>query len=326
MRKIKILVSVLLIYWLVSQYGGSALDSLSRLQSSESILYIILALLFSFSDKLLRIWNFKLVLERSNICIPYPRLVNISFISMFFGFFLPGGAGPDIARIIQLKKYSQGLAKSASATMWVNIATVLAAGVLTFISAQLSLLFDLPFDHQLLKFVILFSLALLVGGGLVLNRWSQRFVRFFVEDVLLKSKSVLHRLAVKFLDVFSSQIGALVLPKAIAISVVVLLLAGIRTYFLSEAIGLNISVIFYLIVLPLILFLTMIPVSFAGIGVREYSFVYFLGTAAVPETDAFLLGLMVTMVNILLSTVGGIVYLYTISTLRLDSAASKNKK
>ncbi len=324
MNKLKILVSLALLYWLIEQYGSLALESLSRLQLVESMMYLLLAILFSFSDKLLRMWNLKLMLEKSNISIPYLRLVRISFVSMFFGLFFPGGAGPDIARVVQLKKYSQGMAKPASATIWINITTIIAACVLTLSGAGVLLFLEWPFDKEFLRVVIILSLCFMAGLFFFLNKKSQKYFRYLIETMILKNKGGLYRLTTKLFDAFSSHTEIKTLVRAVSISVIVLILAAIRTYFLSKALGLNVDLIYYMIILPVTLFITMIPVSFAGIGIREYSFIYFLGIVGVNEADAFLLGFMVTLLNIMLSVAGGIVYLYYRSALEINTRLRKS--
>ena len=65
--------------------------------------------------------------------------------------------------------------------------------------------------------------------------------------------------------------------------------------------------------MPIILFILIVPISFSGIGVREYSFVFFLGMVGVPESSAFALGLTVTILNVLFSIFGGILYIISIA-------------
>ena len=64
----------------------------------------------------------------------------------------------------------------------------------------------------------------------------------------------------------------------LAVAFQILIIAA--TWVLSESLGLGIDPELIAVVLPLVLFATIIPISIAGFGVREGAFVALLGEAA----------------------------------------------
>lgn len=294
------------------QYGDTVLESLQRLQKTDSLLYILFAIILYVGDKALRVFNLKLLLAKGRVVVEYLKLLQITLISAFFGFFFPGGAGPDIARILHLKKHTDGMASPMSATLWLNIATIQAAALLSFIGAVSMMITNSPINTTLMQTVAVFSLAVFSSVLFFLHHSVQRVFRYYFEDRLLRNWVFIRRLTGKLLNAFESQAGAGVFTQTILISLLVLLLAGVRTYCLSKALALDVDLIFYIIIMPIILFILIIPVSFAGIGVREYSFVFFLGMVGVQESSAFALGLTVTMLNVLFSVFGGVLYLFSL--------------
>lgn len=313
MNILRIIVSVSLIVILYLQHGSTILESLNLLQTFDSMLYVLFAIILHMADKALRVFNLKLLLAKGKIVIAYLKLLHITLVSAFFGFFFPGGSGPDIARIIHLKNHTDGIASPMSATLWLNIATVQAAALLSFIGATSAIIMDLPINTTLMHTIATFSLVAFFAVLFFLHRSIQRIFRYYFENKLLKNWAFIRRVTGKLLDAFESQTGAGVFTQTILISLAVLLLTAVRTYYLSEALALDVGLIFYVIIMPIILFILIAPISFAGIGVREYSFVFFLGMVGVQESSAFALGVMVTVLNVLVSVLGGILYLFSLA-------------
>jgi len=77
---------------------------------------------------------------------------------------------------------------------------------------------------------------------------------------------------------------------------------------LGAGINIHLPLSFYFASLPLIGIITLIPVSFNGIGVREGAFVYFFGLKGIEAEPAFGLGLLFFSVQVGLSLIGGIAY------------------
>jgi hypothetical protein len=75
---------------------------------------------------------------------------------------------------------------------------------------------------------------------------------------------------------------------------------------LSESLGLDIDPELIAVVLPLVLFATVVPISIAGFGVREGAFVALLGEAGVSSGDAVLLSLATVASVAIASLPGGV--------------------
>jgi glycosyltransferase 2 family protein len=90
------------------------------------------------------------------------------------------------------------------------------------------------------------------------------------------------------------------------------------TWVLSESLGLDIGPELIAVVLPLVLFATIIPISIAGFGVREGAFVALLGEAGVSSADAVLLSLATVASLAIASLPGGV--LMMVRHERIESA------
>ena len=72
---------------------------------------------------------------------------------------------------------------------------------------------------------------------------------------------------------------------------------------------------------PLIWFLTMVPLSLGGLGVREAGFVYLFGTVGVAEGASLLLSLGTYAGLVAAGAVGGVVLLFQARLLPRSEAA-----
>ena len=58
------------------------------------------------------------------------------------------------------------------------------------------------------------------------------------------------------------------------------------------ALGIDIALPHFLVFVPIILFVQLLPISVAGLGTREAAFVYFFGSVGVGAESAFALSLL----------------------------------
>ena len=99
--------------------------------------------------------------------------------------------------------------------------------------------------------------------------------------------------------------------KAIGLSFIVQGLATLQVILLGIALDLSVAWYAYLVVVPLVSLLTMLPLSFNGIGVREYSLILLLAPFGVSQEQATALGLGWFALTIGVGLVGGLVYLFS---------------
>lgn len=72
----------------------------------------------------------------------------------------------------------------------------------------------------------------------------------------------------------------------------------LQVYFLTKAMGLSISYLFVVALVSISAIATLLPISVAGLGVREGIFIYLLGTIGISKENAVLLSLLDNVVFI----------------------------
>ena len=93
-------------------------------------------------------------------------------------------------------------------------------------------------------------------------------------------------------------------------SILVQLTGVVSLWCIGMALGLDIPVAYYCILGPMVSLLTLLPISVNGMGVRELGTVAFLAPLEVHEDTAKTLALLWFAVNVAVSLLGGMVYLF----------------
>jgi uncharacterized protein (TIRG00374 family) len=80
-------------------------------------------------------------------------------------------------------------------------------------------------------------------------------------------------------------------------------------YLIGLSLGDRVSIWYYLLFVPITSIVTILPVSFAGLGVREGAYVFLFTQAGMPRETALSLSLLVYVISIFTpGLIGGIIY------------------
>jgi glycosyltransferase 2 family protein len=242
----------------------------------------------------------------------HPRLRDSArayWIGLFSNNLLPGGFGGDAVRAWLVAPKGAPLARALTSVLvdrgtafallvpiaWVGVA-VGAGEIPESIVVLLAVVTGASSAAALVAFVLLRrrGLGRFLPG--VLRAWG-----FEVANTLRRYAAERERMA-----------------EVVALAVVFQLLVIASTWILSESLGLDIDPELIAVVLPLVLFATIVPISIAGFGVREGAFVALLGEAGVSSGDAVLLSLATVASVAIASLPGGV--LMIVRHERIESA------
>ena len=280
---IKIAVSSALLIFLFSKVGGMAVIENAVLLSPAHFAVAVALYIFSVCLSSMR-WK---------LLIPHPvgirRLFSIYMVGSFFNTCLPGIIGGDAVKAyylnIELKQNCSAAATGTSGVgnnalsvasvfmdRYIGLAALLSIGLAVF-PAGFSLLSKTP---------AVWTMPLLFSG-------------FIAASILLFRFRLGERLKfmVGIYDCFSYYFTKRhILMKAFLYSIAIQLTVVLSVYILARGMALDITYLSLLVFLPLIILISMIPVSISGIGIREGAFVFFLGTAGIPPDKAMTLSIL----------------------------------
>jgi uncharacterized membrane protein YbhN (UPF0104 family) len=251
------------------------------------------ALAMLASAQALSAWRWQMLARPLGFQRSVPQLFSYYFIGMYFNLLLPTSVGGDVVRAWYLDGGS-GRRLAALAAVFVDRFSGLL--VLLALACGGVLLSPRELPARISGFVWGTSACAVLAIAVVpvLARWrgglSQR------------------------LDKIRIALATLMAPRLLAVSTILSLgvQAGnvVLVLLLGEAIGAQVPLTFYWILVPMVTLLTMLPLSINGTGVREWATVLFLAPLGVAEQTAIALALLWFTVFLAASLLGGLVYLF----------------
>jgi len=97
--------------------------------------------------------------------------------------------------------------------------------------------------------------------------------------------------------------------RIMAISFTFQILAYTIFYLHTRTLGLGVPYLYCLAFVPIVSLLEALPISIAGLGVREGGLIFFLGKLDVPAADAIALSILILTARYGLNLLGGLLYL-----------------
>jgi uncharacterized protein (TIRG00374 family) len=229
------------------------------------------------------------------------RLVGLYFVGAFFGLFLPTGVGGDAVKMYEL---SRDDGKAAPAISSVLVDRFLGLFVL-FAMALLALVgsYELVPPEVRILIAVVF-VGSMIGVALLLQRaWIEAWGRRLGLNRLLGRFKILRELYDSI-----HLYGTTALLRATAVSVVWNLLLILGYYLLGLAVGIELSLGIYFLLVPLISALLVVP-SIGGLGIREGATIFLFKQVGTGESQALALALAYDLTLIISALVGAIIYI-----------------
>ena len=225
-------------------------------------------------------------------------------VNNFVGLFLPTTVGEDISRTITLGHYISNSADAASSIVVDRI-----IGLMTLISvAVVSAV--LVTDIQLPRMVIYAIAIAIIGLAGLLIVFSSRSLSLRLKKLNPRFEgNIVFRKLRRFgksIAMYGDHKG--VLARVSLISVGAQGLRVLIVYSASLSLNLDVSMYYFFLFVPLIIFITMLPISIGGIGVREGAYVYFFSHVGVAMHSAFMLSLLSYSLILVAAIPGGLLY------------------
>ena len=260
-----------------------------------AIALIILALLVSAIK-----WGILLRAQVATISLPY--LFNTYLVGLFFNNFLPSNVGGDVARIADIAKRT-GKAPEATASV---IGERLISGLALALTALIGLLLSPQVSGQFAPIVGGLILFFVFVMGLFASRRAKRIISTVIRRLLgpkwfERIGRVAGSIALAIRNP-STFLWALFWSFAFHITLVLV------NYAIFIGLNINLPLISFVLYVPIIAAIQLVPVSVNGFGVREVAYVYFFGTVGVSSSGAAAASLLFGILVMLVSLPGGLIF------------------
>ncbi len=281
---------------LLQRGGARLLRDHGRLQHHREVgrdtdlRFVALLVLFAIIEPALAGLRFKLLLDPVER-LPLSKHIAYYYCAYYFNLVLPSSLGGDGVRFVFLSRH--GIAKSQSATALIA-ERVLGIFSLIFVCGVSALFADLPTDAERTVFVAVAVAAAGVAGLWVASRIAGRLA--IKSEIVSKIAGALTELG-RPTPRLAAAFGTSVIYQAVGVLLTVMAACAFR---------IEVSALEVFAFVPLIWFLTMVPLSLGGLGVREAGFVYLFGTVGVAEGASLLLSLGTYAGLVAAGAVGGV--------------------
>jgi uncharacterized protein (TIRG00374 family) len=254
-------------------------------------------------------FRWHVLLKVQKIHLTLPRLSGLFFIGMFYNQFLPGGTGGDIMKSYYLLKETPD--KKAGALLAVVFdrfigLVALVAITATLIGLRYDFLSQKPETRSLLwllLFLLGTSVAFLLGTFVIsgFKLFHSLPGHFPGRDKLIEISAAYHLYAHHWRATLVA-FGASVVAH----------LATFATFLCAAyALGAPVPLVNFFAVMPVERTISALPISFAGIGLREKVLQIMLnGLCGVPEAKAILIGSLSFLIILVCCLPGALVYLF----------------
>lgn len=302
---VKLMVTILLFLYLFSQLN------------TERILVILVQpvrwiLLLSFSifvsRNIFAAFRNKILLGHNGLDFPLKTLIRFYFIGFFFNMFLPTVVGGDIARGYYLYKLSDGDETTVSAIIVERGFGILSMIFLSLISVVIAMAAGINvFDNKTITFIFIVFSAGFLFSLLFFYEKSGHFIESCIPSFIITK---FNGPANVLRNIFSYGKAPKIMLYVFFLSLLFQFLSILSTYLISVSLGEATPFMYFMIMLPVIWLITMIPVSINGLGLREGAFVFLFSTAGMPKETAMAISLLWLAQTLVLGLAGGVLFLF----------------
>jgi uncharacterized protein (TIRG00374 family) len=302
-RVVRVIVSVGLLAWVLR---AADLGNLVHQISNARVEWLLAAFAVNSVGNLFGAWRWQLLLRSQGRHVPVFHLFGSYLVGLFFNNFLPSTIGGDVVRAASAKKKGGGTLTENLTVVLVErmiglFATLTLGGLaaLTGVAGKLD-----PRVPWLLGGALFVSMA---GIYLAISRrvrarllpLVERIPVAFVRDTVAKM--------IAAFDMFSRARPTLVANYALSLTFQLLLI--VHFWLLQFAFGEHVPFVTFIVVVPLVFCVMILPIGINGLGVRETAFVWFMTRAGMQPAPALAISLASYAVAVAQGVLGGAVHL-----------------
>jgi uncharacterized protein (TIRG00374 family) len=261
-----------------------------------SALWIVMAFVVKGTGMGCTVWRWKVLLEGQGFKIPLRHLVESFLIGRFIGSFAPGTSGLDGYRAYDISRYTGKVARSLAVIFVEKLTGFFVLGTLLLVAVPVGMGL---FERNEVNTTALVMMALVFLGMMLLSTvilLKPGLIRWLAAKFIPKASPIRKKVdgAVKAVTAYENRKGHLLKAMAIGFGVHI---CTIGMYFCtSRALFQDVPNSDLFVTSALMIGATVLPLSIAGIGMREGVFVFFLGPmAAIYAFAGYLVGEIISL-------------------------------
>lgn len=246
------------------------------------------------------------LLSIRGIHLPFGKLTSYFFIGLFFNNFLPTIVGGDVARATYVAMKSNRKSEAFASTVVDRAIGFLALTVIV-------LFITIGFSHLVLTQNILLISVLIIfclTGVVALFFNKSIFIRLIGLLPKIRFFNLGRRLASVYSSIYFYKKHKLTCLFAFGLSIFLQSALIMANYFLGYSVGMRVAPAYFFLFIPIIAFISMIPLSPNAIGIRESGYVILFTQIGVTRAQALSLSFLNLFLVLLSSLIGGLIFLF----------------
>jgi len=297
----RLVISALLLWVLIAKIGDSWHDAAPE-PKAATFAWLAGALLLTFGAVVLSAVRWSAVLQALGLHPPFNRLLSLYFAGQFMGNVLPSTIGGDALRVSRLSKDNGESPTTFASVVLERMSGWVVLPVLTLFALLINPGLRELGRASMIAFVTAAATLTLLVVVLVLTSRQGKGVEGRLEhnDGWRRFTSAV-RLGIRKLSHEPAATGR-ILVSGLAYQLILIgsALMAAKALDLPTAVGPTALLAF----VPAVLIAQVLPISISGLGVREGLFVLFLHPLGVPQSQAIALGLLMYLLNLVVSLFG----------------------
>lgn len=286
---LRVLVSLGLLAWVLSQMGLE--DTIVALKGTKP-LWVLIVLALMLLEGLHSTYKWLILLRHTRKDIRFWPLFKITYISGFVGMFLPGAVGIELVRMYGLAKQTSDLAMSFTSILMDRILGLTGLSLTVLLGVFLVGRESIPGIEYWAGGALILVIA---GWVAIMNPAFRRLTDWMLSAPFLAFVRDKQNKVYLSLDEYRSRPGLLAWAMVQS-----LLYNGIRVavcYAAGLAVGVEAPVTAYVVAVPVVIFVMLIPISVGGWGVRELMFVQLLTAYGADGDKAAAMSILVGLLG-----------------------------
>ncbi|MCX5705433.1 MAG: lysylphosphatidylglycerol synthase transmembrane domain-containing protein [Candidatus Omnitrophica bacterium] len=306
-------ISIALLWYLFRQLDRNRLLDII---SHADIRLLLLAFCVFVIPYILALLRWKMLLDAIKMELPLKRIVASFSGGVFFNQVLPSSIGGDLMRSIDLSAHTKRAREV--------VATVLLDRLSGYIGLVIMVLVSLVLGWRLIhEKNVLISVCIITGllAAIILalfNKFFFKKINMFLQS--LGAGRVKESITSLHYEIHQFRSRKTLFLKNISLSLAMQFFAAVSFYIIARSIGVNTNFIYFLIFLPIMGAITMLPISIGGLGLRENTAAYLFPLVGVGKDLAVAMSLLNFFFILTCAIIGGLTYyVLTIHNRRLQS-------
>ena len=276
--------------------------------------YLLPALISVSSFHLLSVYRWKFALMQNNVRIKFFRLLRFHFTSIFLQNFLPSGISGDLIKGVLAFKGNPKIRVASSiiiSRLFGLFALIILANIALFSLSSKSIIV-----HRLRWYAFGLLLVVILIYIVIFNRKIQELCIKIYNSIHLK---ILKRIEIRVLfEKFNSYKNIKIVLVLFLISFSMQIVTVFSNYFIFRSVINSINIIYLFLYVPIIMFVSLLPISLNGYGIREGLYYYFFRNIISSDSIIFAFIILSLLMIISFSLIGGVLIVFGFKSKRKD--------